>query len=58
VRLELAKEDADALAKGEAVPVHANVTPSLFVLQGIELEDAMYAHSAFFSRFGYNANTL
>jgi hypothetical protein len=58
VRLELAKEDADALAKGEAIPVHANVTPSLFVLQGIELEDAMYVFSVHFSQSRYSADDL
>jgi hypothetical protein len=41
-------EEAEAIAKGEVVTVHANVTPSLFVLQGIELEDGMCVCLFFF----------
>ncbi|RXW13490.1 hypothetical protein EST38_g12368 [Candolleomyces aberdarensis] len=40
VRLELAKEDEQALKAGEAEVLHATVTASLFILQGIELEEA------------------
>ena len=40
VRLDLAKEDQHALEAGDAEVLHSTVTASLFILQGIELEEA------------------
>ncbi|KAH6892681.1 hypothetical protein BKA70DRAFT_1233619 [Coprinopsis sp. MPI-PUGE-AT-0042] len=40
VRLRLAEEDAEALKEGRATVVHQTVTPSLFILQGIEIEES------------------
>ncbi|KAF9555789.1 hypothetical protein CPC08DRAFT_779954 [Agrocybe pediades] len=39
VRLRLAQEESDALARGEAVTVHGDVSPSVLVSQGLHLED-------------------
>jgi hypothetical protein len=40
VRLRLAEDDAKALQEGRATVVHQEVTPSLFILQGIEIEES------------------
>ncbi|KAH6888259.1 hypothetical protein BKA70DRAFT_1121889 [Coprinopsis sp. MPI-PUGE-AT-0042] len=40
VRLRLADEDANAIKDGSLIQAHADVTPSIFIRQGIELEDA------------------
>ncbi|KAH6904562.1 hypothetical protein BKA70DRAFT_1507015 [Coprinopsis sp. MPI-PUGE-AT-0042] len=40
VRLRLAAEDAEAVREGKANVVYEDVTPSIFVLQGIELEES------------------
>ncbi|KAF6743804.1 hypothetical protein DFP72DRAFT_993649 [Ephemerocybe angulata] len=40
VRLTLAEEDKIALGKGEDVTVHDDVTPSMFIFQGLEIEDS------------------
>jgi hypothetical protein len=39
VRLRLAQEDADELAKGKQRSVHEDVSPSMLICQGLELED-------------------
>ncbi|KAF6748329.1 hypothetical protein DFP72DRAFT_992237 [Ephemerocybe angulata] len=40
VRLALAEEDKEALGKGEDVTVHDDVSPSMFIFQGLEIEDS------------------
>ncbi|KAG2006690.1 hypothetical protein CC2G_014446 [Coprinopsis cinerea AmutBmut pab1-1] len=40
VRLKLAEEEAEALKEGKSVSVHAVVTPSQFIVQGLDLEEA------------------
>ncbi|KAH6890716.1 hypothetical protein BKA70DRAFT_1120446 [Coprinopsis sp. MPI-PUGE-AT-0042] len=40
VCLRLAAEDAKAVKEGRATVVHEDVTPSMFILQGIEIEEA------------------
>lgn len=39
VRLRLASEEADALARGNAMPIHQDITPSILIFHGIQLED-------------------
>lgn len=40
VRKRLAEEDALALSNAEFDVVHKNITPSTFILQGLEIEAA------------------
>ncbi|KAF8804990.1 hypothetical protein BYT27DRAFT_7258738, partial [Phlegmacium glaucopus] len=39
VRLRLAREEADALAWGNAMAIHQDISPSILIFQGIQLED-------------------
>lgn len=39
VRLRLAEEDNQQLQRGERLVVHDDVTPSMLILQGLELEE-------------------
>lgn len=39
VRLRLAEEDANDLAAGRRLSIHDDVTPSMLIYQGLELED-------------------
>lgn len=39
VRLRLAEEDNQQLQQGERLAVHDDVTPSMLILQGLELEE-------------------
>ena len=39
VRLQLAEEDANDLAIGRRLSIHDDVTPSMLIYQGLELED-------------------
>jgi hypothetical protein len=39
VRLRLAEEDNQQLERGERLVVHDDVTPSMLILQGLELEE-------------------
>lgn len=48
VRLHLAEEDAKRLAEESAgLIVHANTTPSMLILQAIEIEDIQYVFPSF-----------
>jgi len=38
VRLRLAHEDEEALARGNAIKVHDDITPSLLIYQGLQIE--------------------
>ena len=40
IRLQLAKEDTDLIKYGNAEMLHPNVSPSVFIYQGLEIEDA------------------
>lgn len=42
VRLKLANDDTEAQARGESPFLHKEVTPSLLMYQGIEIEDQQY----------------
>ncbi|TFK17974.1 hypothetical protein FA15DRAFT_731679 [Coprinopsis marcescibilis] len=46
VRRRLAEEDAAAIASGDLVEVHADVTPSAFIRQGIEIEETQRKFAA------------
>ena len=39
VRLRLAQEDANELAMGRWLSIHDDVSPSMLIYQGLELED-------------------
>jgi len=39
VRLRLAREEADALARGNTMAIHQDISPSILIFQGIQLED-------------------
>ena len=39
VRLRLAQEDANDLAMGRRLSIHDDVSPSMLIYQGLELED-------------------
>ncbi|KAF9496852.1 hypothetical protein BDN71DRAFT_1429871 [Pleurotus eryngii] len=39
VRLQLAKEDVQAIARGEALETHDTVSPSVLIVQGLKLEE-------------------
>jgi hypothetical protein len=40
VRLRLAREEADTLARGNAMmAIHQDISPSILIFQGIQLED-------------------
>jgi hypothetical protein len=41
VRYELAREESQAIKDGNVTMVHKEVTPSEFVLLGLNLEDGM-----------------
>jgi hypothetical protein len=38
--LQLAKEDGDLIKYGNAEMLHPSVSPSVFIYQGLEIEDA------------------
>jgi hypothetical protein len=38
VRLALAEEDAEDLARDDAVPVHDDMTPAMLISSGLDLE--------------------
>jgi hypothetical protein len=40
IRLQLAKEDGDLIKYGNTDMVHPSVSPSVFIYQGLEIEDA------------------
>lgn len=42
VRLRLAREDAERLLMGKTLMLHKEVTPSLLIWQGLEIEDLQY----------------
>ncbi|KAH6899328.1 hypothetical protein BKA70DRAFT_1526994 [Coprinopsis sp. MPI-PUGE-AT-0042] len=58
VRLRLAAEDAEAVREGKANVVYEDVTPSIFVLQGIELEESQRALSDSRSELGPQSTSL
>ncbi|KAG5651245.1 hypothetical protein H0H81_009341, partial [Sphagnurus paluster] len=39
VRLQLAQEDADAIARGERLIVHEKISSAMMIQQGLEIED-------------------
>ena len=39
IRLRLAQEEAERLASGKSSTVHDEVTPSMLIWQGLEIED-------------------
>lgn len=47
MRKRLAEEDAAAIQNKEMDVIHQNVTPSAFILQGIEIEATQYAAFVF-----------
>ncbi|KAF6747228.1 hypothetical protein DFP72DRAFT_992589 [Ephemerocybe angulata] len=60
VRLQLAEEDRVALANDNsgAEPVHKDIPPSLFIHQGIDLEDATRRHSEDMARLAAGSTDL
>ncbi|KAF6763520.1 hypothetical protein DFP72DRAFT_986476 [Ephemerocybe angulata] len=46
IRLALAEEDKAALGRGEDIPVHSDVTASMFILQGLEIEESQRKYTA------------
>lgn len=42
VRKQLAQEDQDALKNKQMDIVHKNISPSVFILQGLEIEEHQY----------------
>ncbi|KAF8191761.1 hypothetical protein BJ912DRAFT_1021968 [Pholiota molesta] len=58
VRLRLAEEDAVRLATGQAPVLHEEVTPSLLIWQGLEIEDLQFRLQKDISRLGQHATSL
>ncbi|KAH6897836.1 hypothetical protein BKA70DRAFT_1375328 [Coprinopsis sp. MPI-PUGE-AT-0042] len=58
VRLRLAAEDAKAVKEGRVTVVHEDVTPSMFVLQGIEIEEAQHRLTANRKELGPHSTSL
>ncbi|EAU83273.2 hypothetical protein CC1G_12790 [Coprinopsis cinerea okayama7 len=58
VRLELAEEDESARKEGRLVSAHAEVTPSVFIMQGIELEEAQRRLRYEFNALGDHSTDL
>lgn len=50
MRKELAKEDQEAVSRNEIDVVHKNISPSVFILQGLEIEEAQYVQIRSYSR--------
>lgn len=44
VRLRLAEEDANALDRGETIALHDDISPSVLIFQGLQLEDLQYVN--------------
>jgi hypothetical protein len=42
VRLQLAQEEEAALASGQIIMVQENMSPSVLIYQGLEIEDQQY----------------
>jgi hypothetical protein len=42
VRLELAQDEAQELQKGNDLSLHAEISPSILISMGLELEDQQY----------------
>lgn len=42
VRLRLAEEDANSLSRGETLVLHDDISPSILIFQGLQLEELQY----------------
>jgi len=48
VHLQMAWEDAEVLFKGESVQIHDDVSPSMLIFNGLEIEDLQYVWAIHF----------
>jgi len=39
VRLQLAQDDAAALARGDAIIIHDDISPSMLINQGLQIQE-------------------
>ncbi|KAF6741643.1 hypothetical protein DFP72DRAFT_861712 [Ephemerocybe angulata] len=58
IRLQLAKEDKAAIAKGEKIMVHSDVSPSLLLYQGLDIEDQQRRLGVELAELGAHATHL
>ncbi|KAF8808503.1 hypothetical protein BYT27DRAFT_7255613 [Phlegmacium glaucopus] len=58
VRLRLAREEADALARGNAMAIHQDISPSILIFQGIQLEDLQQRLAYDVSQLGPHSTSL
>ncbi|KAH9477994.1 hypothetical protein JR316_0010227 [Psilocybe cubensis] len=58
VRLKLAAEDAASLARGDAIQVHDDISPSLLIYQGLQFEELQHRITHDSSKLGLHATSL
>ncbi|KAH9482438.1 hypothetical protein JR316_0004538 [Psilocybe cubensis] len=58
VRLQLAREDSDALKRGEMTTLHEEVTPSVLISQGLQLEESQARLALDISKLGAHSTNI
>lgn len=58
VRLRLARQDEDSLLRGDMIRVHDDITPSLLIHQGLQIEAQQFALAQEVEKLGLHATDL